>query len=153
MIVYATENQLEDVAALALKLFPETGSDTIHEEMRALLSDGNAAIFCIIPGKACRSALRNASCGSTMWKEREAARLAIWKESLWKNPAVNKALRKNCSGGQRLGQRKRAVRNLPAIASWGTRKAYPFTKALVFGKQTASSVLRSSCNAGPGYPP
>ena len=45
MIVHATENQLEDVAALALKLFPETGSDTIHEEMRALLSDGNAAIF------------------------------------------------------------------------------------------------------------
>ena len=45
MIVHATENQLEDVAALALKLFPETGSDTIREEMRALLSDGNAAIF------------------------------------------------------------------------------------------------------------
>lgn len=45
MIVHATENQLEDVAALALKLFPETGSDTIREEMRALLSDGNAAVF------------------------------------------------------------------------------------------------------------
>mgnify|MGYP000815436422 FL=1 len=45
MIAHATENQLEDVAALALKLFTQTGGDTIHKEMQAILSDGNAAIF------------------------------------------------------------------------------------------------------------
>ena len=85
MIVHATENQLEDVAALALKLFTQTGGDTIHKEMRAILSDGNAAI---------------------LWKEREAARLAIWKESLWKNPAVTRRCERTAQAGRGLGKGK-----------------------------------------------
>lgn len=153
MIVHATENQLEDVAALALKLFTQTGGDTIHKEMRAILSDGNAAIFLHYTEEGVPAGFAQCQLRFDYVEGTRSSPVGYLEGIFVEEPSRNKALRKNCSGGQRLGQRKRAVRNLPAIASWGTRKAYPFTKALVFGKQTASSVLRSSCDAGPGDPP
>lgn len=106
MIVHATENQLEDVAALALKLFTQTGGDTIHKEMRAILSDGNAAIFLHYTEEGVPAGFAQCQLRFDYVEGTRSSPLAIWKESLWKNPAVSKALQKNCSRAEAWAKEK-----------------------------------------------
>lgn len=119
IIKQALPGEENDVAALALKMWPEHEADELRRLFAALLKAPDAAV--LSPGTVGLPwGLPKLSCGGIMSKERPNLRWDTWKEFMLKKNSGAGALRAVYWQNVKTGAETGDVRNLRATADWIT---------------------------------
>ena len=126
MIRKAEINDLRILAELACRLWPEHTPEELSDEFAQIMELPDAAFFLACEDGIAVGSL-SASCGMTMWRERNLLPLATWRASLWRKSTASRALPETSCLPAKHGPKAKAAQNLPATVSWIMYRAYNFT--------------------------
>ena len=147
MIKRADKEDAAVLASLAIQMWTDNDPEGLTGSFRELLGHADAACFLKYLAEN-RSASRNASCGMITSRARKRPRSAIWKGYSFFRSTEAEAMALNCCPPASTGPGRRAVRNLPAIASFPTTTACASILPRASRKPTGSSVSEKGSETG-----